>query len=145
MNNLNTPAPLDPGFQPAVRFNRRYVAAAKASGKSVPLVIGLEREGGLISRFETVVKSVADADTLRYAERLVKFLLWARGGWRIWLGGPAKIARHIAGCYSKLGERRFDADLMNLVYERPFEVVAVDADSVPAENEISAAMGGHLD
>jgi len=31
------------------------VAAAKASGQAVPLVLGLEREGGLISRFETVI------------------------------------------------------------------------------------------
>ena len=54
---LNTPPPLDPGFQPAVLFNRNYVAAAKKSGHATPLVIGLEREGGLISRFETVVRA----------------------------------------------------------------------------------------
>ena len=41
---LNPPPPLDPGFLPAVLFNRNYVAAAKKSGHATPLVIGLERE-----------------------------------------------------------------------------------------------------
>jgi len=116
-------APLDPDFQPASLFNRHYLAAAKKSGQAVPLVIGLDREGGFISRYETMVKSEADPDTLRYAERLVKFLLWARGGWRIWVGGPRKIGEHIQRCYAKFGERHFDADLMGRVYERSFEVL----------------------
>jgi len=138
-------APLDPDFQPASLFNRHYLAAAKKSGQAVPLVIGLDREGGFISRYETMVKSEADPDTLRYAERLVKFLLWARGGWRIWVGGPRKIGEHIQRCYAKFGERHFDADLMGRVYERSFEVLEVDAASVPAEKEMTAAVGGHLD
>ena len=74
------PAPLDEHFQPAVLFNRNYVAAAKKSGRAVPLVIGLERENKLLSRYETVVLPDADTTTLRYVERLVKFLLWAWGG-----------------------------------------------------------------
>jgi hypothetical protein len=30
-----------------------------------------------------MVRSVTDDETLRYVERLVKFLLWSRGGWRL--------------------------------------------------------------
>src|SRR5277367_1144070 len=112
--SINFTALLDPAFQPAVLFNRRYVAAAKASGKSEPLVIGLERENGLISRYETVVKSAVDADTLRYAERLVKFLLWARGGWKIFIGGPKAIEESIRKTYSPTGARKFDCDMMTV-------------------------------
>ena len=68
--------------------NRNYVAAAKKSGQAVPLVIGLEREGGLVSRFETVVRADADAATLHYVERTVKFLLWASGGWKVYHRRP---------------------------------------------------------
>ena len=57
-------APLDPGFQPAVLFNRDYVNRVRASGKAVPLVLGLERECGLLSRFETVVRPTTDTATL---------------------------------------------------------------------------------
>ena len=145
MNKFRFIPPLDPGFRPAVLFNHRYVAAAKASGKSVPLVIGLERENGLFSRFETVVKSAVDADTLRYAERLVKFLLWARGGWRIYVSGPKEIGRQIALNYSQTGERSFDVQLMSRVYERPFEVITTRPELVPPEKETTAASGGHLE
>ena len=54
----------------------------------MPLVLGLERECGLVSRFETLVNPAADAETLLYVERIVKFLLWARGGWKLHFGGP---------------------------------------------------------
>lgn len=140
-----TVPPLDPGFAPAVLFNRHYVATAQQSGRAVPLVLGLERENGLLSRYETLVLPETTAHTLRYVERLVKILLWARGGWRVWFGGPRAIGEHIARCYAPGGERAFDVDLMGRVYERPFEVVITDAAAVPAENELHRSIGGHLD
>ena len=138
-------APLDPGFQPAVMCNRSYVAAAKATGDARRLVIGLEREHGLVSRYETVVKPGTDADTLRYVEQIVKFLLWSRGGWKIYVGGPHAIGEHLSKCYSKTGKRAFDVDLMSRVYERAFAVAMVAAETVPAEREMNVALGGHMD
>ena len=125
-------APLDPKFLPAVLFNRAHRRTAK-----VPLVIGLEREGGLISRYETVVDPNAP-EVGRYVERVIKFLLWARGGWRLYVGGPQAIGKAVR-------VREFDVKLMERVYERPFEIVVTDAKSVPAAKEMSAALGGHLD
>ena len=118
--SANFPAPLDPGFQPTVLFNRDYAAAAKKSGRAVPLVIGLERENKLISRYETVVLPDADATTLRYVERLVKFLLWAWGGGKLYIGGPKKIGEAIHKIYSPRGARRFDFDMMTSAYAKKF-------------------------
>ncbi len=142
--NLNFIPPLDPDFQPAVLFNRNYLQAAKASGQAVPLVLGLEREGGLISRFETVVRPRADAETLRYVERIVKFLLWARGGWKLHFGGPKDIAQQIARIYSARGARKFDCQMMALVYGKKFQVVLTTPNKVPADAEMQAPSGGHL-
>ena len=139
------PAPLDPGFMPAIVFNRAYVKEAQASGQAVPLVIGLEREEGYLSRYTTVVKPDTQADTLLYVERIVKFLLWARGGWKIHFGGPKAIGEHIKKSYSTTGARAFDVELMGKVYEKKFEVVLTDADKVPAAHEMSTTVGGHLD
>ncbi|MEI7881512.1 MAG: ROK family protein [bacterium] len=139
------PAPLDPGFMPAILFNRAYVTEAKASGQAVHLIIGLEREEGYLSRYETLVKPDADPDTLLYVERIVKFLLWARGGWKIHFGGPTAIGEYIKNCYSATGARAFDVELMGRVYEKPFEVVLTGADQVPAAREMSTSIGGHLD
>jgi hypothetical protein len=69
----NITCPFDPAFQPAVVFNRNYAKTVKASGKGVPLVLGLERENGLVSRNETIVNAEPDAETLRYVERIVNF------------------------------------------------------------------------
>jgi predicted NBD/HSP70 family sugar kinase len=137
-------APLDPGFVPAVLFNRSYVKAAEASGNAVKLVLGLERECGLVSRFETVVRPDADADTLRYVDRIVKFLLWARGGWKLHFGGPKEIGEHIRTNYSETGERKFDCEMMTTAYGHPFEVVLTTADAVPAAKDMEVAAGGHL-
>ncbi len=138
-------APLDPGFKPAVLFDRGYAGRVKASGGGVPLVIGLEREGGLVSRHEVRVLAGGDAETLRYAERLVKFLLWARGGWRIYVGGPGEIGAHLRSAYGPGGVRAFDAGLMAKVYERPVEVVVCGAGDVPAARDAAQEVGGHLD
>jgi predicted NBD/HSP70 family sugar kinase len=137
-------APLDPGFQPAVRFNRHYVEAARASGKAVPLVLGLERECGLVSRYETMVFPAGDADTLRYVERIVKFLLWSRGGWKLHVGGPKIIGDFIQKTYSARGARKFDCEMMAIAYGRKFEVVPTTSDKVPAAKDMQVAAGGHL-
>ncbi len=137
-------APLDPGFLPAVLFNRHYLETAHASGKAVPLVLGLERECGLVSRFETVVRPNGDAETLLYVERIVKFLLWARGGWKLHVGGPKVIGEFIRKTYSARGLRKFDCQMMELAYSNKFEVVLTTPDKVPAVKNMQVAAGGHL-
>ena len=136
--------PLDPGFQPAVLWERQYLAEAKAAGDVVPLVIGLERENGLLSRFETIVRPTADADTLRYVERTVKFLLWAWGGWKLHFGGPTVIGQQIAKIYSLKGARKFDCEMMARAYGKKFQVVLTTPAKVPKTKEMQIAAGGHL-
>jgi predicted NBD/HSP70 family sugar kinase len=147
MTSLSQPAikaPLDPGFLPAVLFNRHYVQTARTSGQVVPLVLGLERECGLVSRFETIVRSNSDPETLRYVERIVKFLLWARGGWKLHVGGPKAIGEFIRKTYSARGARKFDCQMMELAYGKKFEVVLTTANKVPAAKDMQVAAGGHL-
>ena len=60
---------------------------------------------------------------LTYAERIVKFLLWARGGWKVTIGGPRSIGQHIAKVYAPDGPRKFDHHFMGeQVYGHPFTV-----------------------
>jgi len=142
---LKISAPLDLGFQPAVLFNREYLNEAKASGEAVPLVIGLEREGNLVSRFETVVLPDTNPRTLSYVERLVKFLIWSRGGWKLHFGGPAEIGKFIQKTYSTEGNRKFDCEMMALAYGRKFEISLTEAQNVPATKDMEVPAGGYLD
>ena len=140
--------PLDEGFRPAVLANKAYLEDVSQAG-GVPLVLGLERPNGSFSRFETRVfpedHPRADAN-LMYVERIVKFLLWQKGGFRVYVGGPRSIGNYIASVYSPQGARAFDYHFMGEdVYERPFEVVACAPEEVPPEREMSQALGRHLD
>jgi len=141
--------PLEPEFRPAALANRAFRAEAAASGRAVPLVIGLERPDGAVSRFETIAFPDGHpraAANLPYAERLVKFLLWARGGWKVAVGGPRSIGEHIARTYAPGGARAFDYHFMGeQVYGRPFTVVSCAADEVPAAREAGQPLGRHLE
>jgi predicted NBD/HSP70 family sugar kinase len=144
LSRLKVRAPLDPGFQPAVLANRHYVNSAKASGNTVPLVLGLERPNGLISRRKLSVRPDPTEETLRYVERIVKFLLWSRGGWKLHFGGPQALGDYISKTYSTRGARKFDCETMQRAYGRKFEVVVTTPDKVPPNKETQVAAGGHL-
>ncbi len=141
--------PLDPDFHPAVLANHAFLQMVEASGKAVPLIIGLERADGHLSRFETRVFAKDHpyaAANLFYVERLVKFLLWQRGGWKIYVGGPRRIGEQIKAYYTADGERHFDYRFMGeTVYEKEFTVVPRAPEDVPAANESGRALGRHLD
>ncbi|MCJ7735554.1 MAG: ROK family protein [Anaerolineales bacterium] len=82
---------------------------------------------------------------LKYIERIFKFLIWQRGGWKAYLGGPSSIGEYIQFCYSQNGERAFDFHFMGEnVYEKPFSVVLCTPDEVPPENESGKPLGRHL-
>ena len=69
-------APLDPGFQPASLAVRAFDAAVTEARGGVPLVLGLERANGEVSRFETAVLPEGHpqcAANFDHVERLVKF------------------------------------------------------------------------
>ncbi|MCP5110104.1 MAG: ROK family protein, partial [bacterium] len=139
--------PLDKEFLPASLFNKKYRELA-ASGGGVELKVALERAAGSVSGCSTSVLPPASGHleaTLMYVERIVKFLLWQRGGWKVYVGGPAEIGNHIRDVYSATGARKFDADFMGGVYEHPFEVVVTTAGAVPETSESSMPLGRHLD
>ena len=87
---------LDPEFVPAALWNREYGKLAAADAGRRKLALCVERANGCVSRFDTVI--LADtpenrALNLRYVERIVKFLLWARGGWKLTVAGAPELRR----------------------------------------------------
>lgn len=139
--------PLDPDFGPNVLANKAFRDKIEAEGRAVPLVIGLERGDGSISTYSTIAScDPSDMPANKaYAERLVKFLLWQRGGWRVIVGGPKEIGEHIKQVYSATGKRAFDFDFMGGVYEKPFTVDIAEASDVPETHEEAVPLGRHLE
>lgn len=139
---------LDPEFVPAALWNRAYRARVKETGGR-NLAIALERSDGSVSVFRTAVlphegKNVAVNN--RYVERLLKFLLWQKGGYRVTIGGDARIADYLRSVYAPAGARAFDYQFMGeRVYGRPMIIESASFDAAPAERETAAPLGRHLD
>jgi predicted NBD/HSP70 family sugar kinase len=139
--------PLEEGFRPASLANRAFLE--EAGEAAVLLVIGMERENGVISRFETRVFPEGhpheDAN-LFYAERLLKFLLWQRGGYRVYIGGPRSIGKYLQQVYAPGGPREFDYHFMGeQVYEQTFTIIPCAPEEVPASKEAGKPLGRHLE
>jgi len=137
---------LDPDFRPPCLANRRFLE--EASKKGEPLHIAVEAENGLISSYKTSILNEGDPrseSNLAYIERIVKFLLWQRGGWRVVLGGAPRVAEYIKGLYAPKGRREFDANLMTEVYSKPFTVENTAIDRIPPDKQNAKPLGRHLD
>ena len=107
--------PLDPEFHPAALFNRAFRTELDRTGQSQVLVLGLERSDGTCSRYETKIFTENHPWACYnnfYVERIVKFLLWQRGGYKVYIGGSPKVGEHIQKLYSAEGNRRFDYRFM---------------------------------
>lgn len=132
---------LDESFVPLAGFTKAFLAGAEK-----PVAIAVERNGGLTSVYETFVRegeAFMEANRF-YIERLVKTLLWCRGGFRVTICGDEALYRYIKEVYSPEGERSFDFHFMARVYERPFEVCYASYAERPGEREASRPVGRHL-
>ncbi len=144
---LKVNAPLDPGFMPMAVVYRDFEAAVKAEGGE-PLTIALERNDGLISTFTLEIFKDGtghDEENHEFVERIVKTLLWARGGYKLTIAGSKVVADRIKADYAVGGYREFDREFMSGVYEADFEVLHVPFAEAPKANESATPVGRHLD
>src|ERR1700693_5355670 len=140
---------LDPEFIPAVLWNRSYQAKVCESGRSQNLAIALERGDGSVSVYRTLTLPHEGANVAfnhRYAERLLKFLLWQKGGFRVTIGGDPRIAEYLRGIYSPEGARAFDWKFIGeSVHGRPLTIETGGLENTPAEREPATPLGRHLE
>jgi predicted NBD/HSP70 family sugar kinase len=147
--NPKIEAPLDKDFKPAVLANRQFSDCVSRMGNPVEIQIALEQADGSTSVFKTFVAPpgtiVADAN-FHYIERIVKFLLWSRGGYRIYISGSEDIAKRLSEYYRNTPTGRFDSNLIGeKVYDHPIEVIYVQPNEIPAPKMKSTPLGRHWD
>ncbi len=130
-----------------IKALEEYEAEVKKSGNTAEVALIAERNGG----YNYVYKYTAFADgsgkdewNFRIAERLAKTILWVVGGYKISVSGSKKIYEGLKKAYTADGARAFDVDFMSGVYEKPFEVVWLEKDEIPAEKNCSLRVGGYL-
>ena len=140
---------LDPRFRPAVLADRAFRDEARASGNPVSIQLALEQSDGSIFRFTTELlppDHPRAAGNYIYLERLVKFLLWSRGGFRIHFAGPGILADRLQKHFHETPTGRFDSQLIGeRVYGRPIEVISAAPSELPPESTRTRPLGRHLD
>lgn len=142
------PLPLDPHFSPMILGNQAFEEAVKQSKHAVKIGIALERNQGQISTFYTMIFGDEDDEhhaNYRYVERLIKTLLWTKGGFRIYLSCPRDLGMYIKSVYHEDGLRAFDVKFMSRVYGQPFDIVLTDFHHLPDAYEITKPIGRHMD
>ncbi|MBQ7331343.1 MAG: ROK family protein [Oscillospiraceae bacterium] len=139
--NIKHTPKLDPGFIPfGVWMNAYEVGATKE------IAIAVERNEGFVSVRRAKIhgtEEMAAAD-YRFVERYMKFLLWSVGGFKVSVCGCSEIAKKLQKAYSPDGERAFDYDFFQKLYERPMEILDLPLEACPQSNESPRPIGGHL-
>ncbi len=142
---IKVKAPLDPGFEPMSVICRDFCKAVEKEGGE-DIVIGVVRNKGFVSTYKTrIFKKGHESENNKYIERIVKTMLWIKGGYKVIIAGPKPVADYIAAAYSNGGIRDFDAKFMARVYEHPFEVEHVSIENAPITFETTSPVGRHLD
>ena len=133
---------LDPGFIPFGVWVTSYLEGAKQ-----PIAIAVERNEGQVSVRRTFIHGtpeMRDAD-YRYIERMVKFLLWSIGGFKVSVCGCSELTKRLQKAYTPEGERAFDYDFFQKLYEQELQIIDLPLEECPESNEAPKPIGGHLD
>ncbi len=141
-------AKLEPEFMPMVKVINDFKENV-AKGESNKIVISVERNSGLVAVYKMDVykdNTGHDDENYEIVERIIKTLLWAYGGYKVYIAGSKNIYERIANDYKIGGKREFDYNFMSRVYESEFEVIYVEnICDAPKENNASSPVGRHLD
>jgi predicted NBD/HSP70 family sugar kinase len=139
--------PLDPAFRPAALAARDFRARIRAAQAAVPVALALEQSDGSV--FHHPLELAAEgcpeaAGNFTLLERTVKFLLWSRGGFRIYFDGPAPLGEALRRHYQDEPTGRFDSEIIGRrIHDRPLEVVLTR--DIPRERTHVAPLGRHLE
>ena len=133
---------LDPEFIPFGLWAESYL-----KGATKPIAIAVEKNEGYVSVHHTKIYGTAEMTEAdyRYVERYVKFLLWSIGGFKVYVCGCSELTKKLQEAYSLNGERAFDYDFFQKLYEQELQIIDLPLDQCPASNETPKPLGGHLD
>ncbi|MEN8724962.1 MAG: ROK family protein [Lentimonas sp.] len=135
---------LDPKFVPAALWNREYRKAVAETSDNRKIRIAVDRPESTTWVYETSLLPKSDAssaDTFKYCERIVKFLLWAWGGSRVRISNAPDVVEQLQAVYSADGARAFDHNFMGITcFDEVFSVA--NADDAEMEEVLPPATGG---
>jgi predicted NBD/HSP70 family sugar kinase len=138
---------LDPDFIPAQKWNTVFRSMALTCKEKCSFELGIERSSGVISTFKSPVLPHEGEKfqklNIKYIERILKFLLWSKGGSRVLLVGDANLCNDIKNIYSNTGDRSFDVNFCTKAFGSPLKIDIVE--KMPEVKEKAVTLGRNLD
>lgn len=138
--------PLDKNFWPMAAILRAHQRSARSHGGR-EIAIGLEKPDAHHSAYRMLIHDrpeFQDCDQT-IVERVVKFLLWMKGGSRIIIYGDERIGDSLKVAYLPFGLRGFDAEFMTRVYDVKFTVRNRPLSEMPTDKTRAGRIGGHTE
>ena len=140
--NVKKAPVLEPEFVPMGLYMDAFEKNA-----TEPFAIAVYRENGNVSVYDTKIYGTEEYfdDDCTYAERILKFMLWAAGGYKVAVCGNAKVFAALADLYKRGGRQNFDVKTMSDVYENEFEIVNIAYEEKPEPKSSPKSVGGYVD
>jgi predicted NBD/HSP70 family sugar kinase len=137
--------PLDDGFIPAVLWNRAYRERVLSQPNRTPMLLAVTRPDGTVYR-ERLEVLPHEGDNIGLNLRIVKLMLWMKGGSEIVIAGHDELAREISDLYRPQGQRGFDCDLVGRrIFLDELKLRSCALDEAPAGHVVSVPLGRHLE
>lgn len=140
---------LDPEYVPAALWNREYAKLLSTKGSGRDVHIAILRPDGICFRHSTRLLPAEEAVgslNLKYLERLIKFLLWQKGGSQVLISGCPEVTAALAAMYAPGGARAFDHDIVGgRMFLDRMAVKACEPGGLPPAREPAISLGRHLD
>lgn len=139
---------LDPDFVSAALWNRAYREMAAGASDARVVDLAVSRPDGTTFRWSSKMLSDTEAHAatnLYYLERVVKFLLWQKGGSRVKISGAPELVAPLGAIYSSAGVRAFDWEFIGQkIFGEAVTVESVSAEDLPQATDGVMPLGRHL-
>ena len=138
--------PLDPDFVPASLWIRDFNSLVDQSGEGIPFRIALRQTNGSTAvQSGKLLSETHPQSELNHlhVERLLKFMLWACGGSRLFWHGPQEVGQFLDKRFSIHPCGKFDSDFMAKVYGEP--LTANRGSEIPESSGLASPLGRNLE
>lgn len=147
---------IDQNFRPFISFINEYQESVEAVFKKDKkfidhFSISLFSNGGAIFRYDSRIISLSQKEwretTIHFAERILKFLLWSTGAYRVDICSSHELVKELQKIYSLSAEvpRKFDVEIMEQTFGKSFQINYVEKiDDLSKESRKKQKIGGHL-
>ena len=146
VGNINLEVKKSPVLEPEYVPMGLYMDAYE-KGATEPLAIAVYRENDNVSVYDTKIYGTPEMleEDCRYVERIVKFMLWAAGGFRVVICGNPTVYEKVAALYVRGGQQHFDVKTMSDVYENEFSITNIPYGEKPEPKSSPKSVGGYTD